>query len=164
MKIYSSKSSISVRLITTGILISVGILIFSLFILSEDFGMLGGIIISVILLSTLLYFYVHSLNYIIVGDKHLILEKPFVKIIIPFSDITNIEKLDYSNLSMTYGSKGVFGYIGNTMDNSTSLVKDRKNMIQVFTDEKNFIISSERSDELINDLRVMVKKPKLEIV
>lgn len=164
MKIYSSKSSISVRLITTGILISVGILIFSLFILSEDFGIFSGIIISTILLGTLLYFYVHSLNQIIVGDKHLILEKPFVKIVIPFSEITKIEKLEYSNLTMTYGSQGVFGYIGNTMDNSTSLVKDRKNMLRVFTNEKNFIISSERSDELVNDLRIVVKKPKLEIV
>lgn len=157
MKIYSSKSSKSVKLITAVILISVGLLIFSLLVFNEGIGAFSGIIISAILLSTVIYFYVHSLNKIIVGNKHLILEKPFVKIVIPFSDIKKIEKLDYSNLSLSFGSQGVFGYIGNTMDNSISLVKDRNNMIRIFTEEKNFTISSERPGDLINDLKGLVK-------
>ena len=139
MKIYSSKSSKSVKLITAVILISVGLLIFSLLVFNEEIGAFSGIIISAILLSTVIYFYVHSLNKIIVGNKHLILEKPFVKIVIPFSDIKKIEKLAYSNLTMTYGSKGVFGFIGNTMDDSVSLVKDRKHMLRITTKNKNLV-------------------------
>ena len=34
---------------------------------------------------------------------------------IPKSEILDIRKLAYSNLTMTYGSKGVFGFIGNTI-------------------------------------------------
>jgi len=37
---------------------------------------------------------------------------------------------------MTYGSKGVFGFIGNTMNNSASLVKDRTKITQIKTNGK----------------------------
>ena len=54
---------------------------------------------------------------------------------------------------MTYGSKGDFGYIGNTMDDSISMVNDRKNMVRIITNDKKYTISSERPQDLIKDIK-----------
>ena len=153
MKNYNSESSFSVKLITTGIVIVMGIVIFSTLTLNENFGIIGGIIISLIILSTLIYFYANSLKKITIGEKHLTLQKNIGKIEIPFANIMKIERLEFSNLSMTYGSKGVFGYIGNTMDDSISMVNDRKNMVRIITKEKKYTISSEKPEELTNEIK-----------
>lgn len=125
MKNYHSKSSFSVKLITIGIVIVMGIVVFSILTLNETYGIIGGIIISIIILSALIYFYTNSLRNILIGENYLTLKKNIGKVEIPFSDIIKIEKLDFSNLSMTYGSKGVFGYIGNTMDYFTNSILSR---------------------------------------
>ena len=153
MKNYNSESSFSVKLITTGIVIVMGIVIFSILTLNENLGIIGGIIISLIILSTLIYFYANSLKKITIGEKHLTLQKNIGKIEIPFANIMKIERLEFSNLSMTYGSKGVFGYIGNTMDDSISMVNDRKNMVRIITKEKKYTISSEKPEELTNEIK-----------
>ena len=153
MKNYNSESSFSVKLITTGIVIVMGIVIFSILTLNENLGIIGGIIISLIILSTLIYFYANSLKKITIGEKHLTLQKNIGKIEIPFANITKIERLKFSNLLMTYGSKGVFGYIGNTMDDSITMVNDRKNMVRIITKEKKYTISSEKPEELTNEIK-----------
>ncbi|MGB5316173.1 MAG: PH domain-containing protein [Robiginitalea sp.] len=158
MKNYQSKSSFSVKLITIGIMIVMGIVVFSIFTLNEKYGTMSGILISLIILSTLTYFFANSLKKIIIGEKNLTLEKNIGKIEIPFSDIIKIEKLDFSNLSMTYGSKGVFGYIGNTMDDSIGMVNDRKNMVRIITKEKKYTISSDRPNELMNDIKNVLQQ------
>ncbi|WP_417371283.1 PH domain-containing protein [Gelidibacter japonicus] len=158
MKNYYSKSSFSVKLITIGIVIVMGIVVFSILTLNETYGIIGGIIISIIILSALIYFYANSLRNILIGENYLTLKKNIGKIEIPFSDIIKIEKLDFSNLSMTYGSKGVFGYIGNTMDDSISMVNDRKNMVRIITNDKKYTISSERPIDLINDIRNVLQQ------
>ena len=153
MKSYNSKSSISVKLITIGIVIVMGIVVISIFTLNEKYGTISGIIISVVVLSSLIYFFANSLKKIIIGERSITLEKNIGKIEIPFSDIIKIEKLDFSNLSMTYGSKGVFGYIGNTMDDSINMVNDRKNMVRIITNEKKYTISSDKPKDLIKDIK-----------
>lgn len=153
MKNYNSNSSFSVKLITIVIVIVMGIVIFSILTLNEKYGIISGIVISLIILSTLIYFYAKSLKKILIGERNLTLEKNIGKIEIPFSEIIKIEKLEFSNLSMTYGSNGVFGYNGNTMDDSISMVNDRKNMIRIITNEKKYTISSDRPKELINDIK-----------
>lgn len=158
MKNYHSKSSFSVKLITIGIVIVMGIVVFSILTLNETYGIIGGIIISIIILSALIYFYANSLRNILIGENYLTLKKNIGKIEIPFSDIIKIEKLDFSNLSMTYGSKGVFGYVGNTMDDSISMVNDRKNMVRIITNDKKYTISSERPKDLINDIRNVLQQ------
>ncbi|MCL8006122.1 PH domain-containing protein [Gelidibacter japonicus] len=158
MKNYNSKSSFSVKLITIGIVIVMGIVVFSILTLNETYGIIGGIIISIIILSALIYFYANSLRNILIGENYLTLKKNIGKIEIPFSDIIKIEKLDFSNLSMTYGSKGVFGYVGNTMDDSISMVNDRKNMVRIITNDKKYTISSERPKDLINDIRNVLQQ------
>jgi len=57
MKNYNSKSSFSVKLITVGIVVVMGIVVFSIFTLNEKYGTISGIIISLIILSTLIYFF-----------------------------------------------------------------------------------------------------------
>ncbi len=154
MRNYKSKSSFSVKLITVGIVIIMGVVVVSIFNLKEKYG----IIIPLIIISTLIYFFANSLKTIILGEQSLTLKKNIGKIEIPFSDIIKIEKLDFSNLSMTYGSKGVFGYIGNTMDDSISMVNDRKNMVRITTKEKSYTISSDRPYELINEIKNVLQQ------
>jgi len=153
MKSYRSKSSFSVKLITIGIVIAMGIVVFSIYILNRKYGTISGIFISLIIVSTLIYFFANSLKEIVIGEKNLTLKKGIGKIVIPLPDIIKIEKLDFSNISMTYGSKGVFGYIGNTMDDSIIMVKDRKNMVRIITRDKKYTISSDRPKDLINDMK-----------
>ncbi len=154
MRNYKSKSSFSVKLITVGIVIIMGVVVVSIFNLKEKYG----IIIPLIIISTLIYFFANSLKTVILGEQSLTLKKNIGKIEIPFSDIIKIEKLDFSNLSMTYGSKGVFGYIGNTMDDSISMVNDRKNMVRITTKEKSYTISSDRPYELISEIKNVLQQ------
>ena len=110
---------------------------------------------STLIISTLAYFYANSLDKIILAKESIVLKRNIGQIIIPKADIIEVTKLDYSNLTMTFGSKGVFGFIGNTMDDSVSLVKDRKNMIRITTKNKKYILSSERSEELIREIKTL---------
>lgn len=157
MKNYNSNSSFSVKLITIGVLVVTGMIIFSLFTLNGKYSTIGGIIIALIVLSTMIYAFANSLKKIILGENELTLQKHIGKIDIPFSDIIKIEKLDFSNLSMTYGSKGLFGYIGKTMDDSISMVKDRKNMVRIITTKKKYTISADKSQELINEIKTILQ-------
>lgn len=79
----------------------------------------------------------------------LIIKNNFGQKAIRLNDITSIERLSNSNLSMTFGSKGVFGFVGSTMDNSYSYVKDRSKMVRITTQEKKYIISCENPNGLV---------------
>ncbi len=153
MNVYSSKSSGLVKIITTGTLILLTLVTLTLFTSNRNYGLIGGIILSILIIGTIAYFYANSLDKIILKKDRIVLKKNVGQIEIPKSDILEASKLEYSNLTMTWGSKGVFGFIGNTMDNSVSLVKDRKNMIRISTRNKIYILSSERPDDLIKDIR-----------
>lgn len=90
---------------------------------------------------------------ILLEKDNVVLKKKIGQIKIPKTEILEVHKLEHSNLTMTYGSKGVFGCIGNTMDDSVSLVKDRKNMIQITTKNKKYILSSENADDLVREIK-----------
>jgi hypothetical protein len=141
--------------VTTGTLILTAFIALTLFATNEYYGLIGGIILCILLIGTMIYFYAISLDKIILESEMIILKKNIGQINIPKSDIMEVSKLGFSNLTMTYGSKGVFGFIGNTMDNSVSLVKDRKSMIQIKTKDKNFILSSEKPDKLVKDIKTL---------
>ena len=155
MNIYLSKSSGLVKIITAGTLILLTIVTLTLFISNKNYGLIGGVILSILIVSTIAYFYANSLDKIILEKDSIVLKKNIGQIIISKSDIIEVAKLDYSNLTMTYGSKGVFGFIGNTMDDSVSLVKDRKNMIRITTTSKKYILSSERPEELLREIKTL---------
>ena len=98
-------------------------------------------------------FYANSLNKIILERDVVVLKKNIGEIKIPKSNIQEVDQLAYSNLTMTSGSNGVFGFIGKTMDNSISMVKDRKKMIRITTNNKKYILSVDRPDELVREIR-----------
>lgn len=151
MKEFESKSSNEVKLITTGIIVAMLLLIIS-FILNNSFRTITGIGITAIIITSLFYFYSVSLKKIILSNDKLIIKRNIGSVKIPLNKIQKVEKLSFSNLSMTVGSKGFFGYSGNTMDNSLALVNDRTKMLRIFTPEKSYTISCERAYELIDEI------------
>ena len=155
MKIYVSKSSTFVKIITTGTLILLAMAALTLIASDKSYGLIGGIILIALILGSLIYFYSNSLDKIILEKNMIILKKSFGQINIPKSDILEVKKLNFSNLTMTVGSKGVFGFIGTTMDDSISFVKDRKNMLRITTQNKKYIVSSENADELVSEIKTL---------
>lgn len=157
MTIYSSKSSIFVKVVTAGTVVLLSLVIITLLTSGKN-GFIGGIILSVIMIAILIYFYARSLDKIILHNDTVILKRNIGQIKLPVRDITEVKRLNYSNLSMTSGSKGVFGFIGNTMDDSISLVKDRKNMIRISTKNKRIIFSTGNPDLVVQKIAVLTRK------
>lgn len=156
MASYPSRSSNSVKVITAGgILILILVSISTVFI-RQNYGLITGIILGIIVLGTFFYFYANSLNEVIVEDKALILKKNIGKIVIKFSEIESVKNVSSSALTMTTGSKGFFGFIGSAMDGSVSLVKDRSQMIQLITtSNKKYLISCDNSKALVDSLFIL---------
>ena len=148
----------NVKIITIGIIISMMLVIFSMFSLIADHSIV--IVSCGIIMILFILIYPNSLSNVCVGEKEIVLEKPFNKIVIPYIDFIRIERIENSNLSMTYGSQGIFGYIGSTMDNNISFVKDRNIMIRIITTDKKYILSCETPDDLIRHLTIKQKISK----
>lgn len=155
MTIYLSKSSVFVKIATISTLILLILIALTLMTTANNYGVIGGTVVSILIIGTVIYFYSNSLDKIILNKDALILKKKFGQIIIPKNDIIDIQKLEYSNLTMTYGSQGIFGFLGNTMDDSVSLVKDRKNMIRITTKNNKYIVSAEESDKLVSEIKTL---------
>lgn len=153
MNTYLSKSSIYVKVVTVIAVILIILIVVTLIMTANFYGLIGGMLLTFTLIGTMSYFYFHSLNRIIVKEKMLVLKKNFGKIEIPFSTIVDVKRMRNSALTMTMGSLGVFGFIGNTMDNSISFVKDKQHMLQIVTKDKKYILSSERPEELIQEIK-----------
>jgi len=153
MIIFESKSSALVKVITIGIVIVLILVSGTISLQLIKYGLLPSIMPFVVLILTTLYFYLNSLNCIIFSVDYIILKKNFGQKAIHISEITSIERLSLSNLSITAGSRGVFGFIGSTMDNSYSFVKDRTKMVRITTKGKKYIFSCENPDELVGLLK-----------
>lgn len=155
MTIYLSKSSVFVKIATISTLIILILVALTLMTTANNYGVIGGTVLSILIIGTVIYFYSNSLDKIILNKAALILKKNFGQIVIPRNDIIDIQKLEFSNLPMTYGSQGIFGFLGNTMDDSVSLVKDRKNMIRITTKNNKYIVSAEESDKLVSEIKTL---------
>lgn len=155
MKTFSSKSSTSVKIITIGIIAALLLLVISIIFIRKDFDPLTGSILGVIIFGVVFYFYGNSLKRIVITDKSIILEKVLRKIEIEFSQIESVKKMKYSAIPMTVGSKGFFGFIGSTMDDSISFVKDRNKMILLTTtSNRKYLFSCDNSEEVVNLLSI----------
>ncbi|HLS11944.1 MAG TPA: PH domain-containing protein [Flavobacteriaceae bacterium] len=161
MKSYLSKSSVFVKIATSSSLLIMVMILFSLITIGRKFSLIGAIILIALILGTLIYFYSNSLNKILLEKDAIILKKNIGQIHIPKSSILEVSRLCFSNLTMTYGSKGFFGFIGKTMDGSSSFVKDRKKMIRITTTNKKYIVSSENADELIREIKSSMQTRQL---
>lgn len=153
MKTYLSKSSVFVKIATSSLLLIIVMTLLSLISTGRKFSLIGAIVLIASILGTLIYFYSNSLNKIILEKDAIILKKNIGQIYIPKHAILEVSRLNFSNLTMTYGSKGFFGFIGKTMDGSSSFVKDRKKMIRITTRSKKYIVSSEDADEIVREIK-----------
>ena len=155
MNSYLSTSSTFVKIVTGGTLVLLSLIAVLLIISDNNYGLIGGIVLVIFTVGIAAYYYSNSLNEIILEKDGLILRKNFGRISISKGDISGVTRMNYSNLTMTYGSKGVFGFIGSTMDDSYSLVKDRKNMVSIKTDNKKYLVSAEEPEKLISEVRTL---------
>lgn len=153
MKSYNSSSSNLVKLITIGTFTVLIFVAFILIFVQDRWGSFTGGAFLAIVLSTFYYFYSQSLQRVIITDDNLILKKNLGKTRIDFDEITAVLKLKYADIPMTIGSKGVFGFIGKTMDGSKSFVKNRRAMVQVVTANKKYLISCDDRDAFVQQLR-----------
>ena len=154
MKTYQSRSSSSVKTMTIGGILILILVIISTVFMKQNFGLITGIILGVIVLGIFLYFYSNSLKEVMIEDNTLILKKNIGRIEIKISEIDSIKKVSPSAITMTTGSKGFFGFIGSSMDGSVSFVKDRSQMVQLITtSNKKYLISCDNSKVLIDTIR-----------
>ena len=105
-----------------------------------NFGILK-IVSSLVLLGVGAYFFANSPKNLIVDKNTVTIEKNFGKVKIAKADIQKVGTLANNNLAMTVGSKGFFGFLGKTMGNSQSFVKDRSQMIKLETSNGDFVLS-----------------------
>ncbi len=153
MKVFKSSNSTEVKIITTLTLI-----IFALIIITIFYGQTTEINIylkTFIVLSItigIIYFYSNSLKEIKLTDKFLILKKNVGQQIIDLHNIESINKIEFSNLTSTISSKGFFGFNGNLMDDSITLINNRKKIVRVSTLEKKYLISVDNPEDLIDNI------------
>lgn len=144
---FKSPMSTEVKAITllgSAVLLSIGI---TLFILS---GLLWLKIL--IILAVLISFYfllTTSLRKVTIDKNHLILNYRIGRRKIDLNEITEISRIKIDNLTMTYGSRGIFGYNGDLIESSDAYVNDRKKMLKIRTKEKDYIISINNPDLMI---------------
>lgn len=153
MEKFSSNSSRLVKLITLSTFTLLVLVAFVLIIVEGRLGSVSGIIFLVVVMGSAYYAYSQSLKELIITDTHLILKKNLSKVVIDFEDIESVVKLKYADIPMVIGSKGVFGFLGKTMDGSTSYVKNRKKMVHIITADKKYLISCDERDAFVEKLK-----------
>lgn len=158
MKTYTCSSSKLVKIITTTSFVLFVLLAFILIFAPGNLSSASGGIFLAVILSTVFYFYTQSLIRIRLDEKFLVLKKNLGSIKLPYEEIDKVVKLKYADIPMTIGSKGFFGFIGQTMDGSRSFVKDRKQMIQIISEEKKYLISCDQRDDFLQEIGKRVKK------
>ncbi len=153
MKVFKSSNSTEVKIITTLTLI-----IFALIIITIFYGQTAEIniylktFIVLIITIGIIYFYSNSLKEIKLTDKFLILKKNVGQQIIDLHNIESVNKIEFSNLTSTISSKGFFGFNGNLMDDSITLINNRKKIVRVSTLEKKYLISVDNPEDLIDNI------------
>jgi len=144
---FKSPMSTEVKAITllgSAVLLSIGTTLFTLS------GLLWLKIL--IILAVLISFYfllTTSLRKVTIDKNHLILNYRIGRRKIDLNEITEISRIKIDNLTMTYGSRGIFGYNGDLIESSDAYVNDRKKMLKIRTKEKDYIISVNNPDLMI---------------
>ena len=153
MKVFKSSNSTEVKIITTLTLIIIALIIFTIFYgQTAEINIYLKIFIFLIITIGIIYFYSNSLKEIKLTDKFLILKKNVGQQIIDLHNIESINKIEFSNLTSTISSKGFFGFNGNLMDDSITLINNRKKIVRVSTLEKKYLISVDNPEDLIDNI------------
>ena len=163
MKTFESKSSR--RVIVTTLMSMAGVLIIVISLLIGTFSsqfriwsFISSTATILFAIGLLSYYYSNSLNTINLKNGEIILIKNFGRKSINVIDINYFERLSSSNLFMSSGSSGLFGFIGSTLDFSYSYIKDKSKMVKISTRDKDYIISCDNPDELVASIKEIVNK------
>lgn len=150
---FTSKSSTEVKIISALSIVLLATIIGSLFFVSvSGMALLTRIIIIGFIFLAFLYFFSISLKRIIIRNDSLILYKGIGSECIDLQTVSGTELLAFCNLTTTYGSKGVFGYNGSLMDDSKTLVNNRRKMVKIYTRNKNYIISCDEPELFVAEI------------
>ena len=153
MKVFKSSNSTEVKIITTLTLIIFALIIFTIFYgQTAEINIYLKIFIFLIITIGIIYFYSNSLKEIKLTDKFLILKKNIGQKIIDLHNIESVDKIEFSNLTSTISSKGFFGFNGNLMDNSITLINNRRKIVRISTLGKKYLLSVDNPEELIKDI------------
>ncbi|MDY3338731.1 PH domain-containing protein [Riemerella anatipestifer] len=150
MKVFKSSNSTEVNIITGLTLIILSLLIVTLFYNNISEYIKFGVVLIISLVA--IYFYANSLKKVKITDKYLILQKNIGYQMIPLGDIKSVNKTEFSNLTATFSSKGFFGFNGVLMDDTVTFVNDRKNMVNISTSKKKYLLSVNTPNEFIRDI------------
>lgn len=150
---FTSKSSKEVKIISALSILLLAVIIASLLLMNvSDMALVTRLIIVGFIFLAFLYFFSISLKKIIIKDDALILVKKIGRERIDLKTVSRTELLVFSNLTVTYGSKGIFGYNGSLMDDSKTLVNDRQKMVKIYTPNNNYIVSCDEQEMLIAEI------------
>jgi len=152
MKVFTSSNSTEVKIITVLTLIIFVLIIFSIFYgQTSVINIYLKIFISLIIAIGTIYFYSNSLKEVKLTEKYLILKKNIGQKKIDLQNIESVNKVEFSNLTSTFSSKGFFGFNGNLMDNSITLINNRKKIVRISTLGKKYLLSVDNPGELVKD-------------
>lgn len=152
MKKYKSSSSKLVLTISTLLSIAILFAIIGVLLNRDQIGTVGAWGIVCVLFVIPVIAFLQSPRQIEITTNELIIYKGLHKNRIPISSIKETKKIDMPILTMPFGSKGYFGFIGRTMDGKISLVKNKKDVIQIDTESESYLISCETPEQLIKQL------------
>lgn len=152
MNTYNSSNSKLVNIITASTFLLLLLIAFTLILTDKSSSATSGGIFLIVVLGGFLYLYTQSIARLIIDDRNLILKKNFGSIVLPLNQIEKVVKLDFADIPMTVGSKGVFGFIGSTMDGSKSYVNNRRAMIHIISTESKFLVSCDNRDAFIREI------------
>lgn len=153
MNRYKSKSSLYVKVTTIGTTIISLFAATVLYLSNIQYGSLAAIFLLIIIIGSLLYYYTISVKEIVMEPDKIILLKGHGFTNINKSEIISVHRVEYSAIVFTNGSRGIFGFIGSTMDGSTSFVKDKTKMISIKISGKKYILSADNPDGLVKSIR-----------
>lgn len=153
MNNYLSTSSTFVKTVTAGTLTAMTLIVVALTLSESNNGMIWGTALTGFVIGTAFYFYANALNKVVVHEDRLVIKRNLGQIEIKRDDVQSVTRMDPSNLNLTSGSKGVFGFVGSTMDNTYSLVKDRSKMVKITTSGKNYLVSVDQPDKLVAEAK-----------
>ncbi|MEO7316435.1 MAG: PH domain-containing protein [Ginsengibacter sp.] len=151
---FTSKSSKEVKIISVVSIVLLVMIIGSVILMNvSGMALVTRLIIVGFIFLAFLYFFSTSLKKIIIEKDSIVLDKNFGKEKTGLQTVSKTELLAFSNLTTTYGSKGIFGYNGRLMDESKTLVNDRRKMVKIYTPDKNYIISCDEPERLVIEIK-----------
>lgn len=150
---FTSTSSKEVKIMSVLSIVLLAVIVGSVLLMNvSGMALVTRIIIVGFIFLAFLYYFSISLKKIVIKDDSIVLEKNIGSEHINLQTVSGTELLAFSNLTATYGSKGIFGYNGSLMDDSKTLVNDRRKMVKIYTSDKNYIISCDEPERLMAEI------------